>query len=150
MDKQGREDHISCTIHTGIGSIRRPRRWGWAGVGGSMSGGASAASLNHEGGEGGALGGQSEDGAEQDVDAGRSVAGAAAGGGVDGQEEHAAPLNPTPTFAFREILVRKAIQHRGYTHRLHDELLARRHEERATLRDRRLSTRRFCSLCDCL
>jgi GNAT superfamily N-acetyltransferase len=37
------------------------------------------------------------------------------------------------TFAFREILVRKAFQYRGYAHRLHDELLAARQEERATL-----------------
>jgi hypothetical protein len=37
------------------------------------------------------------------------------------------------TFAFREILVRKASQHQGYAHRLHDELLAGRSEERATL-----------------
>lgn len=39
----------------------------------------------------------------------------------------------TRTFAFREILVRKAFQRRGYAHRLHDELLARRPEQRATL-----------------
>jgi ribosomal protein S18 acetylase RimI-like enzyme len=39
----------------------------------------------------------------------------------------------TRTFAFREILVRKAFQHRGYAHQLHDELLAHRPEERATL-----------------
>ncbi len=39
----------------------------------------------------------------------------------------------TRTFAFREILVRKAFQHRGYAHRLHDELLADRQEQRATL-----------------
>jgi GNAT superfamily N-acetyltransferase len=37
------------------------------------------------------------------------------------------------TFAFREILVRKAFQKRGLAHRLHDELLNGRHEERATL-----------------
>jgi ribosomal protein S18 acetylase RimI-like enzyme len=37
------------------------------------------------------------------------------------------------TFAFREILVRKAFQRRGYAHRLHDELLAGRREERAAL-----------------
>jgi ribosomal protein S18 acetylase RimI-like enzyme len=37
------------------------------------------------------------------------------------------------TFAFREILVRKACQHRGYAHRLHDELLAGRTEDRAVL-----------------
>jgi ribosomal protein S18 acetylase RimI-like enzyme len=37
------------------------------------------------------------------------------------------------TFAFREILVRKAYQGRGYGHRLHDELLAPRAEDRAVL-----------------
>jgi len=37
------------------------------------------------------------------------------------------------TFAFREILVRKAYQHRGFAHQLHDALLAGRPEERATL-----------------
>lgn len=39
----------------------------------------------------------------------------------------------TRTFAFREIIVRLAQQRRGYAHRLHDELLAGRPEERATL-----------------
>jgi GNAT superfamily N-acetyltransferase len=39
----------------------------------------------------------------------------------------------TRTFAFREILIRKAHQHRGYAHQLHDALLATRPEERATL-----------------
>lgn len=37
------------------------------------------------------------------------------------------------TFAFREILVRKAYQRRGYAHQLHDALLADRPEDRATL-----------------
>jgi GNAT superfamily N-acetyltransferase len=37
------------------------------------------------------------------------------------------------TFAFREILVRQAHQRRGHAHRLHDELLGARSEERATL-----------------
>jgi ribosomal protein S18 acetylase RimI-like enzyme len=37
------------------------------------------------------------------------------------------------TFVFREILVRKAHQHRGYAHQLHDELLAHRPEDRAVL-----------------
>lgn len=37
------------------------------------------------------------------------------------------------TFAFREILVRKSFQHRGYAHQLHDALLSSRPEERATL-----------------
>ena len=37
------------------------------------------------------------------------------------------------TFAFREILVRKGDQGRGYAHRLHDALLADRPEERAVL-----------------
>lgn len=37
------------------------------------------------------------------------------------------------TFAFREILVRRAYQQHGIAHRLHDELLAPRPEERATL-----------------
>lgn len=37
------------------------------------------------------------------------------------------------TFAFREILVSKNFQHRGYAHHLHDALLADRIEERATL-----------------
>lgn len=39
----------------------------------------------------------------------------------------------TRTFAFREIIVRLAYQRRGHAHRLHDELLAGRSEERATL-----------------
>lgn len=39
----------------------------------------------------------------------------------------------TRTFAFREIIVRKAHQRRGYAHRLHDALLEARTEERATL-----------------
>jgi GNAT superfamily N-acetyltransferase len=43
----------------------------------------------------------------------------------------------TRTFAFRELLVRKAHQRRGYAHALHDELLAGRPEERATLLVRR-------------
>jgi len=37
------------------------------------------------------------------------------------------------TFAFRELLVRKTHQRRGYAHQLHDALLADRHEARATL-----------------
>lgn len=37
------------------------------------------------------------------------------------------------TFAFREILVRKGDQGRGYAHRLHDALLGERNEERAVL-----------------
>lgn len=37
------------------------------------------------------------------------------------------------TFAFREILVRKGDQGRGYAHRLHDALLGDRPEERAVL-----------------
>jgi GNAT superfamily N-acetyltransferase len=37
------------------------------------------------------------------------------------------------TFAFRELLVRKPYQRRGYAHQLHDALLADRPEERATL-----------------
>jgi GNAT superfamily N-acetyltransferase len=41
--------------------------------------------------------------------------------------------NGNRTFAFREILVRKAYQHQGYAHRLHDALLAERHEDRAAL-----------------
>ena len=40
---------------------------------------------------------------------------------------------PGRTFAFREILVRKACQKRGYARQLHDALLANRREERATL-----------------
>ncbi len=40
---------------------------------------------------------------------------------------------PGQTFAFREILVRKAYQRRGYARRLHDELLASRTEDRAVL-----------------
>jgi GNAT superfamily N-acetyltransferase len=39
----------------------------------------------------------------------------------------------TRTFAFREILVRRAHQHCGHAHRLHDALLAARPEQRATL-----------------
>jgi GNAT superfamily N-acetyltransferase len=39
----------------------------------------------------------------------------------------------TRTFAFREIIVRRAHQRRGYAHQLHDALLAGRREERATL-----------------
>jgi GNAT superfamily N-acetyltransferase len=39
----------------------------------------------------------------------------------------------TRTFAFREIIVRREHQRRGYARRLHDELLAGRQEERATL-----------------
>jgi GNAT superfamily N-acetyltransferase len=41
------------------------------------------------------------------------------------------------TFAFREILVRRAYQRQGYGRRLHDVLLADRSEERATLLVRR-------------
>jgi GNAT superfamily N-acetyltransferase len=37
------------------------------------------------------------------------------------------------TFWLRELLVRKPCQRRGYAHRLHDALLARRPEERAVL-----------------
>lgn len=37
------------------------------------------------------------------------------------------------TFAFREIVMRKAHQRRGYAHQLHDALLGGRSEERATL-----------------
>ena len=37
------------------------------------------------------------------------------------------------TFAFREILVRRAHQHRGHAHCLHDALLTSRPEQRATL-----------------
>jgi len=37
------------------------------------------------------------------------------------------------TFAFRELLVRKVVQGRGFGHQLHDFLLADRPEERATL-----------------
>lgn len=37
------------------------------------------------------------------------------------------------TFAFRELLVRRAYQRRGYAHRLHDALLSGRPEQRATL-----------------
>jgi GNAT superfamily N-acetyltransferase len=37
------------------------------------------------------------------------------------------------TFWLRELLVRKANQHRGYAHQLHDALLAGRPEERAAL-----------------
>jgi GNAT superfamily N-acetyltransferase len=37
------------------------------------------------------------------------------------------------TFAFRELLVRRAHQRRGYAHQLHDALLANRPEQRATL-----------------
>lgn len=40
---------------------------------------------------------------------------------------------PGRTFAFREILVRKGDQGRGYAHCLHDALLEGRAEERATL-----------------
>jgi hypothetical protein len=40
---------------------------------------------------------------------------------------------PGQTFAFREILVRKVFQHRGYAHRLHDELLSANAEDRAVL-----------------
>lgn len=43
----------------------------------------------------------------------------------------------TRTFAFREIVVRSAYQRRGYAHRLHDQLLADRPEQRATLLVRR-------------
>lgn len=39
----------------------------------------------------------------------------------------------TRTFAFREIIVRKGHQRRGYARLLHDALLAGRTEERATL-----------------
>jgi GNAT superfamily N-acetyltransferase len=37
------------------------------------------------------------------------------------------------TYAFREFLVRRAFQGRGHGHRIHDELLRGRSEERATL-----------------
>ncbi len=52
---------------------------------------------------------------------------------VEGADPEFTVETGTRTFAFREILVRKAFQHRGYAHRLHDELLAHRREERATL-----------------
>jgi GNAT superfamily N-acetyltransferase len=39
----------------------------------------------------------------------------------------------TRTFAFRELIVRKEHQRQGYGRQLHDELLADRAEERATL-----------------
>ena len=37
------------------------------------------------------------------------------------------------TFWLRELLVRKSYQRRGFAHRLHDAVLAERHEERAAL-----------------
>jgi GNAT superfamily N-acetyltransferase len=40
---------------------------------------------------------------------------------------------PGRTFAFRELLVRRAHQRRGYAHQLHDALLEHRSEQRATL-----------------
>jgi GNAT superfamily N-acetyltransferase len=52
---------------------------------------------------------------------------------VEGADAEFAAETGSRTFAFREILVRKAFQHRGYAHLLHDELLARRCEERAAL-----------------
>jgi ribosomal protein S18 acetylase RimI-like enzyme len=53
--------------------------------------------------------------------------------GVEGTDPEFAVETGSRTFAFREILVRNAFQHRGYAHQLHDELLAHRREERATL-----------------
>jgi GNAT superfamily N-acetyltransferase len=53
--------------------------------------------------------------------------------GIEGASPSLTAETGNRTFAFREILVRKAWQHRGYAHRLHDELLAGRQEERATL-----------------
>jgi ribosomal protein S18 acetylase RimI-like enzyme len=53
--------------------------------------------------------------------------------GVEGTDPEFTVETGARTFAFREILVRKALQHRGHAHHLHDELLAHRHEERATL-----------------
>jgi ribosomal protein S18 acetylase RimI-like enzyme len=53
--------------------------------------------------------------------------------GIEGASPALAEETGSRTFAFREILVRKAFQQRGYAHRLHDELLAGRSEERATL-----------------
>jgi ribosomal protein S18 acetylase RimI-like enzyme len=53
--------------------------------------------------------------------------------GIEGADATLTEETGDRTFAFREILVRKAFQHRGYAHRLHDELLASRPEKRATL-----------------
>jgi len=52
---------------------------------------------------------------------------------VEGADPEFTVETGSRTFAFREILVRRAFQHRGYAHQLHDELLAHRPEERATL-----------------
>src|SRR5437762_7227196 len=52
---------------------------------------------------------------------------------VEGTDPEFTTETGTRTFAFREILIRKAYQHRGYAHQLHDELLAPRPEGRATL-----------------
>jgi ribosomal protein S18 acetylase RimI-like enzyme len=52
---------------------------------------------------------------------------------VEGADSEFTVETGTRTFAFREILVRRAFQHRGFAHRLHDELLDHRREERATL-----------------
>src|SRR6266511_485703 len=53
--------------------------------------------------------------------------------GIEGADPNLTEETGNRTFAFREILVRKAFQHRGYAHQLHNELLANRSEERATL-----------------
>jgi GNAT superfamily N-acetyltransferase len=53
--------------------------------------------------------------------------------GIEGADPSLTAETGGRTFAFREILVRKAFQHRGYAHQLHAELLAGRTEERATL-----------------
>jgi GNAT superfamily N-acetyltransferase len=51
----------------------------------------------------------------------------------DATDPDIAVETPRRTFAFRELLVRRTHQRRGYAQRLHDELLLHRPEERATL-----------------
>jgi ribosomal protein S18 acetylase RimI-like enzyme len=51
----------------------------------------------------------------------------------DAADPDVAVETPGRTFAFRELLVRRTHQRRGYAHQLHNELLATRPEQRATL-----------------
>lgn len=53
--------------------------------------------------------------------------------GITGVEAGLTAETGSRTFAFHEILVRKEFQKRGFAHRLHDELLKARDEERAVL-----------------
>src|SRR6266511_2975902 len=63
---------------------------------------------------------QAEDGTEQDGDAGRSVAGAAAGGGVEGQEEHAEAEDPGEDAADDDVVGAGAAAQPAHTERDQD------------------------------